>query len=71
MTWHEAGILAGFACDNMPENITPSELRHYLALEQRVVFESYHGINSDACEQDKNAKHRIIADCLYRRMAAN
>ena len=66
MTWNEAGVIAGFAAMNMPEKITASELAHYLQLEQRVIFETFHGINKDACDQDKNAKHRIIAQAMYR-----
>ena len=54
------------AIGNWPANIKQHEKDLYIRYQAECFFFDYHNINQDWSEQNKDAKHRIIANCLSR-----
>jgi hypothetical protein len=65
MTWQEAKDKAENQ-GNIPSNIKEWEKADYIRYQTEVFFNEFHKINDSYCEWCRNAKHMIIANCLYR-----
>ena len=65
MEWKEAQGKAN-EIGNFPANIEPCELEQYRRYSATIIFNEAQGINKDYTELLKDARHRIIAECLAR-----
>src|SRR5512133_643511 len=63
--WKDAQEKASETC-NWPPNIAECEKRDYIRMTATILFNESHGSNRDYTELLKDARHRIIADCLTR-----